>query len=157
MMYSHLPCVSPAAYQEYLLTLQARAMQGQLGGAHAARFDGLSCALTAQLLGLELVHLLAQQHAAAPGRCVHMCNVGFDHLCALQRSKCIERFMSLTNVIMNWSLFVYNVISHYNYLLIFFSLCVLVTAFSINPQQGASELRPAASHCRTRLHLVRGA
>jgi hypothetical protein len=60
-----------AAYQEYLVTLQARAMQGMLGGAHAARFDGLSSTLTAQLQGLELLHLLAQQQqrtTAAPGR-----------------------------------------------------------------------------------------
>jgi hypothetical protein len=57
-----------AAYQEYLVTLQASAMQGLLGGAQAVRFDGVGHALSSQLLGLELVHLLAQQHATAADR-----------------------------------------------------------------------------------------
>jgi hypothetical protein len=50
------------------MTLQASAMQGLLGGAQAVRFEGVGHALSSQLLGLELVHMLAQQHASAADR-----------------------------------------------------------------------------------------
>lgn len=51
-----------SAHQEYLLTLQAKSMQGVLGAGHHARYDGAASTLASQLQALELLNLLAHQH-----------------------------------------------------------------------------------------------